>query len=150
MEHMMVRLDPKSRKKQDPFDLLPPFEIMPNCRLDYPKYNGTGDPSRHIRTFRSCTRAYANNKALLAYLFQYALEGEPQDWYYDLAPNDLKDFDIVQALQHCITYIPTITDLVKEKMKPDDDVITFIQRWRTLAVKFTCVLSEKEQIQMII
>src|SRR5262249_5937413 len=154
MDQMMATLNPQIKKKHDPFDLLPPVEIPVNCRLDYPKYNGTGDPSRHIRTFRSRTRAYASNKALLGYLFQYALEGEPQDWYYDLAPSNLRDFDTVEALflekyQHCTSYIPTITDLVKEKMKPDEDIVAFIQRWRTLAARSTCVLSEKEQIQMI-
>jgi len=145
----------QGKRKIDPFDLLPTVKIPPNCRLDYPKYNGTGDPARHPRVFRSYTRDHAHDKYLLAYLFQFALEGEPEDWYHGLPPENLKDFDIIQDLflekyQHCTSYIPTITDLVKEKMKPDEDLVTFIQRWRALAARSSCVLSEQEQIQMIV
>jgi len=145
----------QGKRKTDPFDLLPTVKIPPNCRLDYPKYNGTGDPARHLRVFRSYTRDHAHDKYLLAYLFQFALEGEPEDWYHGLPPENLKDFAIIQDLflekyQHCTSYIPTITDLVKEKMKPDEDLATFVQRWRALAARSSCVLSEQEQIQMIV
>src|SRR5262249_3470384 len=35
-------------------------------------------------------------------------------------------------------------------MKVDEDMVTFIQRWRTLAARSSCALSEHEQIQMIV
>jgi len=84
-----------------------------------------------VRTFRSYTQIHAHNKTFLAYLFQFALEGELGDWYHDLSLEHLKDFDTVKALfleryQHCTSYTPTITDLVKEKMKLDEDLVTLI------------------------
>src|SRR5262249_34682348 len=140
--------------KPDPFTLLPPIEIPVNCRMDYLKYNGIGDPARHVRTFRSYARLYAHDTALMAYLFQFALEGEPEDWYHDLSPENLIDFENLDNLflerdRHCAAYTPTITYLFKEKMKLDDDLVGFIQRWRALAARSTCALSEPEQIQMI-
>src|SRR5262249_25029455 len=36
-----------------------------------------------------------------------------------------------------------------EKMKPEEDFVAFVQRWRSLATKSNCLLSEQEQIQMI-
>src|SRR5262249_25054398 len=35
-------------------------------------------------------------------------------------------------------------------MKVDEDMVTFIQRWRTLAARSSYALSEHEQIQMIV
>jgi len=129
--------------------------MPPNCRTDYPKYNGTGDPASHIMTFRSCTRAYVDDQPLLAYLFQFTLEGDPLRWYYTLEPKSIETFESVKGkflerYQHCTAYIPTITDLVKEKMKPDEELVMFIQRWRAVAARSICTLSEPEQIQMIV
>src|SRR5262249_11877642 len=68
---------------------------------------------------------------------------------------NLRDFNTIKVLflekyQHCVSYTPTITDLVREKMKPDEDFVTFVQRWRSLAAKSNCLLAEPEQIQMIV
>src|SRR5262249_12516604 len=81
VEQFLANVAVQGKRKPDPFDLLPAVKIPANCRLDYPKYNGTRDPARHVRVFRSYTRDHAHDKYLLAYLFQFALEGEPEDWY---------------------------------------------------------------------
>src|SRR5262249_7444539 len=77
------------------------------------------------------------------------------DWYHELRLENLRDFEILPDLfleryRHCAAYTPTITDLFKEKMKPNDDLVGFIQRWRALAARCTCALLEPEQIQMIV
>src|SRR5262249_9337757 len=111
---MMASSPAQNKPKPDPFTLLPPIDISANCRTDSPKYNGTGDPACHVRTFRSYARLHAHDYALMAYLFQFTLEGEPQDWYHDLSPENLRDFEILADLfleryRHYAAYTLTIT-----------------------------------------
>src|SRR5262249_862719 len=77
VEQLVANAPAQNKPKPDPFTFLPPIQVPANCRMDYPKYDGTGDPARHVRTFRSYARLYAHDSALMAYLFQFALEGEP-------------------------------------------------------------------------
>src|SRR5262249_20622254 len=47
VEQFLAHAAAQGKRKPDPFDLLPTVKIPANCRLDYPKYNGTGDPAHH-------------------------------------------------------------------------------------------------------
>ena len=46
--------------------------------------------------------------------------------------------------------MPTLTDLIVEKMKPDEDFVQFADRWRLLAVKMRILIHESKQINLII
>ena len=46
--------------------------------------------------------------------------------------------------------MPTLTDLIAEKMKPDEDFIQFVNRWRLLASKMRISIHESEQIKLIV
>ncbi|MQL68687.1 hypothetical protein Taro_000949 [Colocasia esculenta] len=44
----------------------------------------------------------------------------------------------------------SITDLASEKMRPDEEFVQFADRWRSIATRLQHVLSESEQIKIII
>ena len=44
----------------------------------------------------------------------------------------------------------TLTDLIAEKMKPDEDFVQFVDRWRLLAAKMRISILESKQIKLIV
>ena len=62
----------------------------------------------------------------LAYLFQRSLEGDTLEWYYTLPIHDVQDFSRVrdcffEKYSHRVGYVPSLTDLIIEKIRPDED-----------------------------
>ena len=55
-----------------------------------------------------------------------------------------------EKYSHKIKCVPTLTDLIAEKMKPDEDFIQFFDRWRLLAAKMRILIYESEQINLIV
>ena len=47
-------------------------------------------------------------------------------------------------------YVPRRTDLIVEKMRPDEDFTQFADRWRLLAAKMRVPIPEVEQINLIV
>ena len=46
--------------------------------------------------------------------------------------------------------MPTLTDLIAKKMKPNEDFVQFVNRWRLLAAKMRNSIHESEQIKLIV
>ena len=86
---------------------------------------------------------------MLAYLFQQSLEGDALEWYYTLSIHDVQDFARVhdrffEKYSHRVGYVPSLTDLIAEKMRPDEDFTQFADRWRLLAAKMCILIPEVE------
>ena len=118
--------EPKSALINDPFDDLQRIILPPNCPLDFRKYNRTTDPLHHIKTFKMETRPYTEDSQVLAYLFQRSLEGDALEWYYTIPIHDVQYFARVrnhffEKYSHRVGYVPSLTDLIAEKMRPDED-----------------------------
>ena len=118
--------EPKNSLTVDPFDDLPRITLPPNCPLDFRKYNGTTDPLHYIKMFKMETRPYTEDPQVLAYLFQRSLEGNGLEWYYTLLIYDVQDFSRVRdryfkKYSHRVGYILRLTDLIAEKLRPDED-----------------------------
>ena len=47
-------------------------------------------------------------------------------------------------------YVPSLTDLIAEKMRSDEDFTQFADRWRLLAAKIHVPIPEVEQINLIV
>ena len=56
----------------------------------------------------------------------------------------------LKKYSHRIECVPTLTDLIAEKMKPDEDFVQFVDRWRLLAAKMRISIHESEQIKLIV
>ena len=102
------------------------------------KYDGMSDLRNHLATFTMDTLPYQHNNGLTIYLFFKSLEGEALRWFNTLTSSDLSDFKIIlekfqHQYSHRIQHKPTIGDLLAEKMKPDEEFVTFASRWRDMA-----------------
>ncbi|MQL95462.1 hypothetical protein Taro_028128 [Colocasia esculenta] len=96
----------------------------------YRKYDGTSDPQFHLVGFTMDSHWWLYDRVLLVHLFQQSLEGETLRWFTSLPASDLINFDIVSErfishFSYMATQVPTLPDLVAEKMKPDEDFVTY-------------------------
>ena len=116
---------------------------MPKMR----RYNGTEDPKNHLAAFTMDTLPYRYDVGLIAYLFFKMLEGEALKWFDTLTTYDLQDFRIVEEkflnqYNHRVPHKPTAGDLTTEKMRPNEDFVTFASRWRDMAARSECYIPE--------
>ena len=84
--------------------------------------------------FKMETRPYTEDPQVLAYLFQRSLEGDALKWYYTLPIHDVQDFSRVrdrffEKYSHRVGYVLSLTDLIVEKMRPDEDFTQFADWW---------------------
>ena len=56
----------------------------------------------------------------------------------------------LEKYSHRIEYVLTLTNLIAEKMKPNEDFVQFVDRWRLLASKMRISIHESEQIKLIV
>jgi len=134
---------------------LPVFHLPPSEMPVYRKYNGTGNPFIHLKEFMYESSFWQNDKRSLAFLFRRSLEGSALEWFFSLEPSEVEDYGIVsrkfiQRYQDRVAPSLSITDLIAEKMKPDEEFVSFADRWRGLAEKVKDHLSESEQVKMLI
>src|SRR5262249_23659218 len=64
-------------------------------------------------------------------------------------------FDIVVErfmahFSHLAHQTPTLSDLVMEKMKPDEDFFHFANRWQTMASQSSIVIPESKAVTMLV
>ena len=55
-----------------------------------------------------------------------------------------------EKYSHRVGYVPSLTDLIAEKMRPDEDFTLFVDRWCLLAAKMRVPIPEIEQINLIV
>ncbi|MQL97690.1 hypothetical protein Taro_030386 [Colocasia esculenta] len=121
----------------------------------YRKYNGSGNPYTHIKDFIYESAPYQHDRRLMAYLFRRSLDGHALDWFYSLLPEDAEDFAVVKAkfleqFQDMVGPEYSLTDLIAEKMKPDEDFSAYADRWRQMATRVPGYLPEGEKVKIII
>ena len=86
---------------------------------------------------------------------QRSLEGDALEWYYTLPIQDVQDFARVrdrffEKYSHRVGYVPSLIDLIAEKMRSDEDFTLFADQWHLLAAKMRVPIPEVEQINLIV
>lgn len=84
----------------DPDDLTPPFtETIMKARISrkfkmstIKAYDGTGDPTNHVRTFSNALLLQPVNDTIKCSAFLQTLGGMAQRWYSRLLPNSIGSF----------------------------------------------------------
>ena len=80
---------------------------------------------------------------LTVYFFFKTLEGEALKWFDTLTAHDLLDFRTMEEkflsqYNHRVPHKPTVGDLTAEKMRANEDFVTFASRWRDMAACLEC------------
>src|SRR5262249_26836896 len=89
------------------------------------------------------------------HLFQKTLVGDALAWFISLSASEMASFDIVAGrfTSHFSFLIPptlTLTDLVNEKMKPDESFPDFANRWVTMANKSKIRIPESQAVTIMV
>src|SRR5262249_39630571 len=98
---------------------------------------------------------YRHDQAMLVNLFHKSLEGESLSWLTSLSAADLASFDTVAAkfisqFSHLTYQSPTLFDLFSERMRLDEDFLTYANRWRTMAARSELPVPERQAITVIV
>ena len=118
------------------------------------RYNGTEDPMSHLATFTMDALPYRYDHRLTVYLFFKTLEGEALKWFDTLTAHDLQDFRTMEEkflsqYSHRVSHKPTVGDLILERMRANEDFVTFASRWRDMATRSECYIPEGQAMEII-
>ena len=107
-----------------------------------------------IATFTMDALPYHYDHGLTVYLFFKTLDGEALKWFDILTAHDLQDFRTVEKkvlsqYSHQVPHKPTMGDLTAEKMRANEDFVTFASRWRDMAARSECYILESQAIEII-
>ncbi|MQL80350.1 hypothetical protein Taro_012781 [Colocasia esculenta] len=121
----------------------------------YRKYDETSDPQYHLAGFTMDSHRWLYDRVLLVHLFQQSLEGKALRWFTSLPASDLVNFDIVSErfishFSYMATQVPTLPDLVVEKMKANKDFVTYANRWRSMASRADIPIPESQAIILLV
>ncbi|MQL70657.1 hypothetical protein Taro_002961 [Colocasia esculenta] len=155
LQELRKQVDPRQRHDVHMPNINGLWVPSPSELPKYRKYNGSGNPYIHIKDFIYESAPYKHDRRLMAYLFHRSLDGPALDWFYSLLPKDAEDFAIVRAkfleqFQDRVGPEYSLTNLMAEKMKSDEDFATYADRWRQMATRVPGYLPEGEKVKIII
>ncbi|XP_077249287.1 uncharacterized protein LOC143888760 [Tasmannia lanceolata] len=153
VESMQVK-GPKKINMSD-FSLFPGVTLLPKFRmLDFDKYDGTGCPWSHLRSFISNLKGYGLSPEQIAKVFPMSLTGVAKKWFLHLKPEELGTLDEIAnkfveqfSMEEGIEV--TKRDLKAIKQGPQETFTSFVRRWRRKAAQMTNRPSEEDQIKIV-
>ncbi|KAI8542858.1 hypothetical protein RHMOL_Rhmol08G0172500 [Rhododendron molle] len=123
-----------------PDSQLPKKFKMPNIE----KFNGTGNPTSHVRHVINTLKPMGLNDELIAQLFQRTLTRSALDWFltfefehYHTWPEIANAF--IKQYAYNVQVELTTRDLEMTKQESNEDVVTFVARGREKAAKMRTV-----------
>ncbi|MQL98459.1 hypothetical protein Taro_031173, partial [Colocasia esculenta] len=142
--------DPHGSERHPTLQVPSPSELP-----KYRKYNGSGNRYTRIKDFIYESASYQHDRCLMAYLFRQSLDGHALDWFYSLLPADAEHFAVVKAkfleqFQDRVGPEYSLTDLMADKMKSDEDFASYVDRWRQMATIVPGYLPEGEMVKIMI
>ncbi|CAN6455436.1 unnamed protein product [Victoria cruziana] len=151
----------KSKKKrsftcEDFCDSFREDKHIKNLPKKFIKFDGLGDPKAHLAIFFvECSQFRSNHRALFR-CFPRSLEGLTARWYREhINPIELKDFDklinlFIERFISNVEITPTITTLCNMKQKQGENVMDFIQRWRSACNRMKEPISQSHALGLIV
>ncbi|XP_077242700.1 uncharacterized protein LOC143883237 [Tasmannia lanceolata] len=154
VESMQVK-GPKKINMSD-FSLFPGVTLPPKFRMpDFDKYDGTGCPWSHLRSFISNLEGYGLSPEQIAKVFPMSLTGVAKKWFLHLKPEELRTLDEIAnkfveqfSMEEGIEV--TKRDLKAIKQGPQETFTSFVRRWRRKAAQMTNRPSEEDQIKIVV
>ncbi|KAM2566461.1 hypothetical protein TB1_008960 [Malus domestica] len=70
-------------------------QAEPPCEFSMPHFTflkGDEDLERHLKRYQSAMNLYRNNDDLMCKIFATTLQGEAQNWFYNLPPQSIRNF----------------------------------------------------------
>ncbi|XP_077250960.1 uncharacterized protein LOC143890242 [Tasmannia lanceolata] len=154
VESMQVK-GPKKINLSD-FSFFPGVTLPPKFRMpDFDKYDGTGCPWSHLRSFISNLEGYGLSPEQIAKVFPMSLTGVAKKWFLHLKPEELGTLDEIAnkfveqfSMEEGIEV--TKRDLKAIKQGPQETFTSFVRRWRRKEAQMTNRPSEEDQIKIVV
>ncbi|BAU01189.1 hypothetical protein VIGAN_11037000 [Vigna angularis var. angularis] len=67
-------------------------QILERAFLVLEKYDGSGDPEEHLRSFADAMTIYSPNENVWCRVFPLSIKGEALAWFHSLRPRTINDF----------------------------------------------------------
>ncbi|XP_077228574.1 uncharacterized protein LOC143861547 [Tasmannia lanceolata] len=154
VESMQVK-GPKKINMSD-FSLFPGVTLPPKFRMpDFDKYDGTGCPWSHLRSFISNLEGYGLSPEQIAKVFPMSLIGVAKKWFLHMKPEELGTLDeivnkFVEQFSMEEGIKVTKRDLKAIKQGPQETFTSFVRRWRRKAAQMTNRPLEEDQIKIVV
>ncbi|KAL0361041.1 UNVERIFIED_CONTAM: hypothetical protein Sradi_3788600 [Sesamum radiatum] len=118
------------------------------------QFDGKGNPKQHIAHFiETCNNAGTDGDHLVKQ-FVRSLKGNAFDWYVDLEPESIDNWDEMERefLNRFYSTRRTVSmiELTNARQWKDEPVVDYINRWRSLSLNCKDKLSEASAIEMCI
>ncbi|XP_077248446.1 uncharacterized protein LOC143888046 [Tasmannia lanceolata] len=138
------------------FSLFPSVTLPPKFRMpNFDKYDGTGCPWSHLRSFISNLEGYGLSPEQIAKVFPMSLTGVAKKWFHHLKPKELRTLDEIAntfveqfSMEEGIEV--TKRDLKAIKQGPQETFTSFVRRWRRKAAQMTNRPLEEDQIKIVV
>ncbi|KAM1251879.1 hypothetical protein ACFX13_040787 [Malus domestica] len=118
------------------------------------QFDGKGNPKQHVAHFvETCNNAETKGD-YLAKQFVRSLKGNAFEWYTDLEPESINNWEQLEReflnrfYSTCRTV--SILELTNTKQWEDEPVVDYINRWLTLSLDCKDRLSETSSIEMCV
>ncbi|KAM1303983.1 hypothetical protein FF1_021596 [Malus domestica] len=118
------------------------------------QFDGKGNPKQHVAHFVETCNNAGTEGDYLAKQFVRSLKGNAFEWYTDLEPESINNWEQLERefLNRFYSTRRTVSmlELTSTKQWKDEPVIDYINRWRTLSLDCKDRLSETSSIEMCI
>ncbi|KAM1396457.1 hypothetical protein ACFX2I_014150 [Malus domestica] len=118
------------------------------------QFDGKGNPKQHVAHFVETCNNAGTEGDYLAKQFVRSLKGNAFEWYTDLEPESINNWEQLERefLNRFYSTRRTVSmlELTSTKQWKDEPVIDYINRWRTLSLDCKDRLSETSSIEMCV
>ncbi|KAM1985029.1 hypothetical protein ACFX16_013233 [Malus domestica] len=118
------------------------------------QFDGKGNPKQHVAHFVETCNNAGTEGDYLAKQFVRSLKGNTFEWYTDLEPESINNWEQLERefLNRFYSTRRTVSmlELTSTKQWKDEPVIDYINRWRILSLDSKDRLSETSSIEMCI
>uniref|UniRef100_A0A2N9HH26 Uncharacterized protein n=1 Tax=Fagus sylvatica TaxID=28930 RepID=A0A2N9HH26_FAGSY len=120
----------------------------------FQQFDGKGNPKQHVAHFVETCNNAGTDGDLLTKQFVRSLRGNAFDWYTDLEPESIDNWEHMERefLNRFYSTRRTVSmmELTNTKQWKDEPVVDYINRWRSLSLDCKDRLSETSGVEMCI
>jgi hypothetical protein len=120
----------------------------------FQQFDGKGNSKQHVAHFVETCNNAGTDGDLLTKQFVHSLRGNAFDWYTDLEPESIDNWEHMERefLNRFYSTRRTVSmmELTNTKQWKDEPVVDYINRWRSLSLDCKDRLSETSRVKMCV
>ena len=118
----------------------------------FQQFDGKGNPKQHVAHFIETCESAGTRGDLLVKQFVRTLKGNTFDWYIDLEPESIDNWEQLKRefpnRFYSTRRIISMIELTATKQRKGEPVVDYINRWRALSLDCKDRLTELSAVEM--